>query len=660
MNNFDNPIPSSPNQKPLWSPDPQRIAASQMQEFHRFVSKHYDAPEGDYMTLHNWSTTKHASFWKAIWDFCGIIGERGQTVLNHGEAMFKVRWFPDARLNFAENLLRQRDNGRAIIYRDENQQQQRWHYDQLYNAVSVLAQALRDQGCVAGDRIAVYLPNIPETVIAMLAAASFGAIFSSVSPDFGVHGVVDRFKQIKPKVLFGVDGYLYAGKHYDTLGQITAIVDKIPSIERVIIVPSTRYEPDISGIRHATIWNTFVHRYRAAPINFTPLPFAHPLYILYSSGTTGNPKCIVHSAGGTLLQHLKELRLHCDLKAGERILYMTTCSWMMWNWLISALACEATLMLYNGAPFHPTPNAIFDYVAAERIHIFGTSAKYLDAVKKVGIVPEESHDLSALRLILSTGSPLASESFDFVYQNIKSDVCLSSISGGTDIISCFLLGNPTLPVHRGEIQCAGLGMKVAVFDNDGKPVIGEKGELVCTRTFPSMPLGFWNDEDQQHYYNAYFARFPGVWHHGDFIMLTTTGSAVIYGRSDTVLNPGGVRIGTAEIYRPVEQLAAVTEALVVGQEWQGDVRIVLFVVLQRNYVLNDPLISLIKQQIRTYASPRHVPSHIIQVDDIPCTTNGKIAELAVRDIIHGREVHHKEVLANPEALRFFRNLDALG
>ena len=651
---------NNPNREPLWRPSLQQIAASNMQAFHRFASDRYGAPEGHYTALHDWSTTECADFWRALWDFCEVIGERGEVVLSNGEDLLQARWFPDARLNFAENLLRRRDNGTAIIYRDDEQRQQQWRYDQLYDAVSVLAQALRDHGCEPGDRIAAYLPNIPEAVIAMLAAASLGAIWSSTSPDFGVRGVVDRFGQIEPKILLAVDGYQYAGKHHGTLERVAAIVDEMPSIERVLIVPHTHAKPDISRIKYATTLSAFVHRYKPKAICFASLGFAHPLYILYSSGTTGIPKCVVHSAGGTLLQHLKEQRLHCDLKSDERILYMTTCSWMMWNWLVSALACEATLMLYHGAPFHPTPNAMFDYVATAGIHIFGTSAKYLDAVKKARISPADSHDLSALRMILSTGSPLVAESFGFVYKHIKSDVCLSSISGGTDIVSCFLLGNPALPVHSGEIQCAGLGMKVAVYNSDGNPVIGEKGELVCTRAFPSMPLGFWRDDGNYRYHNTYFTRFPGVWHHGDFVMVTATGGAVIYGRSDAVLNPGGVRIGTAEIYRPVEQLDEVTEALVIGQEWQGDVRLVLFVVLQKNIVLTDALVAQIRQQIRTYASPRHVPAHIIQVSDIPRTASGKIAELAVRDIVHGREVSNKEALANPETLQLFRNLAALG
>ena len=638
----------------LWQPSPERVADANLTGFAALVRERHGLNATDYATLHRWSIENRAEFWSTVWAYGEVIGDRGDgPVLVDGDRMRGAKWFPGARLNFAENLLRRRDDAPAILFRGEDRVRYALSFRQLHDAVSMVAQGLRAAGVATGDRVAGYMPNMPETVVAMLATTGIGAIWSSASPDFGVQGVVDRFGQIEPKVLFSADGYFYGGKRFDSIGRLAPVAARIPSIERIVVVPYTTAAPDLSSMEKAVTLDEFTAGESRAAIEFERLPFDHPLYIMYSSGTTGAPKCIVHGAGGTLLQHIKELALHSDVKRGGRILYFTTCGWMMWNWQVSALACEATLALYDGSPFHPDGNALFDYVAEEGIETFGTSAKYIDAVKKAGLVPARTHDLSKLRAILSTGSPLVPESFDFVYGSIKSDVCLSSISGGTDIISCFVLGNPTVPVHRGEIQCLGLGLDVHAFDDEGRSVVGEKGELVCTRAFPSMPVGFWNDPDGRKYHDAYFARFDNVWCHGDYVEVTERGGVIIYGRSDAVLNPGGVRIGTAEIYRQVEQLEEVVEALVIGQQWDGDVRVVLFVVLRGGAELDEALESKIRSHIRANATPRHVPARIVQVTDIPRTRSGKITELAVRDVVHGREVKNKEALANPEALEQF-------
>jgi acetoacetyl-CoA synthetase len=566
-----------------------------------------------------------------------------------------AHWFPDARLNFAENLLRRRDDGDALIFWGEDKVRRCVSYKALYDQVSQVAQALKAAGITEGDRVAGYLPNMPEAAVAMLAVSSLGAIWSSCSPDFGVNGVVDRFGQIEPKILFAADGYFYNGKTHDSLEKIAEIQQRIPSLEKVVIVPYTRETFPLDAIKNALPLPQFVADYQPEAITFKQLPFDHPLYIMFSSGTTGVPKCIVHGAGGTLLQHLKEHRLHTDVKPGDRTFFFTTCGWMMWNWLISGLAAETTILLYDGSPFYPDGNVLFDYADAEKMTQFGTSAKFIDAINKAGLSPKTSHNLSTVRTLCSTGSPLVPEAFDFVYEQIKQDMCLSSISGGTDIISCFALGNPVLPVYRGELQCRGLAMQVEVWNDEGQPVRGEKGELVCTRPFPSMPIGFWNDPDGEKYHSAYFDRFPNVWCHGDYVELTTQDGTVIYGRSDAVLNPGGVRIGTAEIYRQVEQLESVVESLVIGQEWEGDVRVVLFVRLRDGLTLDDALIDQIKKQIRANTTPRHVPARVVQVSDIPRTKSGKIVELAVREVVHNRPVKNKEALANPEALELFAN-----
>ena len=645
----------------LWQPSPERVAKSNISAFIKLVNKRWQAGVADSSALYEWSVSRPEEFWISVWDFCGVIAEgRGDRVLVDGDKMPGAQWFPDAKLNFAENLLRRRDDETAMVFWGEDKVRRRMSFAQVYDAVSRTAQAMSATGVKQGDRIAAFMPNMPETIIFMLAAASVGAIWSSCSPDFGVQGVVDRFGQIEPVILFAVEGYHYNGKVIDTLPRIAEIAKHLPSLKRTVIVSYTRERPDISTIQKAAHLGDFVGGYVGKTIAFNQLPFNHPLYILYSSGTTGVPKCIVHGAGGTLLQHLKEHQLHADLKRGDRLFHFTTCGWMMWNWLASGLATGATLLLYDGSPFHPGPRVLFDFADEERMTVFGTSAKYIDALNKAGARPVETHALSSLKTMTSTGSPLVAESFDYVYRAIKKDLLLSSISGGTDIVSCFVLGNPDLPVFRGEIQCRGFGLSVQVFDDDGKPVVGVKGELVCTSPFPSMPVCFWNDTGGAKYRAAYFDRFPGIWCHGDYMELTPRATAIIYGRSDATLNPGGVRIGTAEIYRQVERLEEVVESLVIGQDWDNDVRVVLFVRLREGMRLDDGLAKKIKDQIRSNTTTRHVPAKIIQVADIPRTKSGKIVELAVRNVVHGNPVRNIEALANPEALEHFRDLPELG
>jgi acetoacetyl-CoA synthetase len=635
-----------------------------MTAFMRAVERKHGLRIPDYAALHDWSIREPERFWREVWTFCGVIAERqGDIVLEHRERMPGARWFPQARLNFAENLLRRRDHATAIVFWGEERVKSSITYAELYQETSRLAQALRGAGVKAGDRVAGYLPNLPGAVIAMLAATSIGAIWSSCSPDFGVRGVLDRFGQIEPKILFSADGYFYNGKTIDVIDRLTEIARNLPSVEKVVVVPYTRSDPAIGGIPNAVTVHDFMAPFKARPLEFEQLPFNHPLYILYTSGTTGAPKCIVHGAGGTLLQHLKEHVLHVDIKRGDRMFYFTTCGWMMWNWLASGLAAGSALLLYDGSPFARGGNILFDFADAAGMTIFGTSAKFIDAIAKAGLKPAQTHKLDKLRVMMSTGSPLAPEGFDYVYQHVKRDINLASISGGTDIISTFVLGNPLLPVWRGEIQCRGLGMRVEVFDEDGKAVRGAKGELVCSAPFPSMPIGFWNDRDGSKYRAAYFEKFPAVWCHGDYVELTGHGGMIIYGRSDAVLNPRGVRIGTAEIYRQVEQLDEVIESLVIGQDWPPekptDVRVVLFVRLREGLMLEQALTDRIKQHIRSNTTSRHVPARIVQVTDIPRTKSGKIVELAVRDVVHNRPVKNAEALANPEALDLFANLPEL-
>jgi acetoacetyl-CoA synthetase len=645
--------------QPLWQPSRERTARANMTAFAREVAEAHGEQLQDYAALRRWSVEHPELFWPALWRFAGLrASRRWDEVLIDGDKMPGARWFVGAKLNFAENLLRHRDDRPAIVAWSEDGRRRELSFRALYQEVAKLAAGLMREGVGAGDRVAAVMPHAPETIVAMLAATALGAIWSSCSPDFGVQGVLDRFGQIEPKVLITIDGYRYNGKAIDVRAKLAAIAGRLPALKRVVMVPFLEEAP-APGPLDTVLYDDFVVP-DAGPIPFAQLPFDHPVYLLYSSGTTGVPKAIVHGAGGTLLQHQKELLLHTDLKPEDRIFYFTTCGWMMWNWQVSALATGATLVLYDGSPFHPDGNRLFDLAQADRVSIFGTSAKYIDALKKAGLEPGRTHELSALRAMLSTGSPLVPESFDFVYRSIKQDLHLASISGGTDIVSCFALGNPIAPVWRGELQTRGLGMAVEVWDEEGRPMVGEPGELVCTRPFPSMPVRFWNDPDGSRYRAAYFERFPGVWTHGDHVELTAHDGLIIYGRSDAVLNPGGVRIGTAEIYRQVEQVPEVIEALAVGQEWDGDQRVVLFVRLADGAKLDGALVDRIKRQIRTNCTPRHVPARIVPIADIPRTMNNKIAELAVREVIHGRPVKNVDALANPEALELYRDLHELG
>jgi acetoacetyl-CoA synthetase len=646
--------------QPLWTPSSARAAASQVFSFIDEVNARHQTALKSYRELHAWSVANRAEFWDAVWDYGGVIGEKGARRLVDGDKMPGASFFPDARLNFAENLLRNSGPGTAMTFRGEDKVAYSVTWDQLRNLVSRTQQALLDAGVEPGDRVAAMLPNLPESVALMLAVTSIGAIWSSCSPDFGERGVLDRFGQIEPKIFFAVDGYWYNGKAIDLTERLAAIASQLPTAQKVVIVPYlNNAEKVAAAVPRAIPLEAFVKPFAAKAPTFARMPFNHPIYILFSSGTTGVPKCIVHGGGGTLLQHLKEHRLQTDLRAGDKLFYFTTLGWMMWNWLVTGLASGATLVLWDGSPFAPKPEVLFDYAQDEGITVFGTSAKYIDALKKAGVKPRETHDLSAMKVMTSTGSPLAAESFDYVYSDIKEDLHLASISGGTDIVSCFVLGDPTSPVYRGEIQAPGLGLAMDVWSDDGRHVVEEKGELVCTKAFPCMPVMFWNDPEGKKYRAAYFERFDNVWCHGDFAEWTRHGGLIIHGRSDATLNPGGVRIGTAEIYAQVEQIPEVIEAIAIGQDWDNDVRVVLFVRLKEGVTLDDALTAKIKTKIRTGASPRHVPAKVIQVGDIPRTKSGKITELAVRDVVCGRTVKNTEALANPEALALYKDLAEL-
>ena len=636
----------------LWQPSDSQRDRSAMQ---RFMQLHgFD----NYDDLYRWSIDGSASFWEALCDFCSVAFSRpADATIERPDNMMDAGWFAGSELNFAENLLRHSGERPALVFVGENGDRREMSFDELRRSVAEIAEGLRQAGVARGDRVGAYLPNCPEAIIAMLAATSIGAIWSSCSPDFGVNGVVDRFGQIEPVVLFMADAYFYNGKQFDCIDTAAAIVAAIPSIETTVVVPFADSGKDVGALRGVKMFSQF--SVSGAELRFESLPFNHPLFIMYSSGTTGVPKCIVHGHGGTLLQLLKEHVLHCDIGSKDRLFYFTTCGWMMWNWLTAGLAAGGTLVLYDGSPFFDDGRVLWTMAERERVTVFGTSAKYISALEKAGVRPREEFDLAALRAVLSTGSPLAPTSFDYVYDAIGTDLQLSSIAGGTDIISCFVGGNPVLPVRRGEIQCRMLGMAVEFFDDNGNALLEERGELVCTRPFPSTPVGFWNDPENKRYRAAYFERFPGIWAHGDFAELRRSGGVVIHGRSDAVLNPGGVRIGTAEIYRQVEKLDEVVESIAIGQEWEDDVRVVLFVVLRPGIELDDELRDRIRKVIRQNTTPRHVPAKIVAVPEIPRTKSGKIVEIAVRSVVHGETVGNTEALANPEALEHFRNIAEL-
>ncbi len=645
--------------KRLWQPSEERIKNTNMYAFMQTVNHKFDKDFSTYDELYQWSVENLADFWQTLWDFVGILAsETSDTVIDDPDKMPGARFFPEARLNFAENLLRYRNEKKAIVFRGEDKVRRELTYSALYSEVVKTAAALEKMGISPGDRVVGFMPNMPETVIAMLAATSLGAVWSSCSPDFGIKGVLDRFGQTEPKVIFTADGYFFKGKPIDSLERIAGIIENIPSIEKVVVTPYINEKPDISNLPNAVLYSDFKDD-TAENISFAQLPFDHPLYIMYSSGTTGLPKCMVQGAGGVLIHQLKELVLHTDLTEQDTIFYFTTCGWMMWNWLVCALGTGATIVLYDGNPFHPNPEALWQMAQDEKITVFGTSAGYIEALKNSGVKPCWVFDLSFLKAVLSTGSPLSEENFEFVYNEIKSDLQLASISGGSDLNGCFALGNPMGPVYSGELQCRGLGMKVFAYNSEGKPVYGEQGELVCTAPFPSMPIYFFNDPDGSKYRSAYFENFPGVWTHGDFIEVTERGGVIMYGRSDATLNPGGVRIGTAEIYRRVDRIEEIEDSVVIGQNFHNDVRVLLFVKMAPGHTLTDELKDRIKKDIRANASPRHVPARIIETPDIPYTLNMKKVELAVKKVIEGKAVRNKDALKNPEALDYFENLEEL-
>ncbi|MCP4575147.1 MAG: acetoacetate--CoA ligase [Deltaproteobacteria bacterium] len=646
--------------KLLWTPSPERIQQTNMFRFMAAINEKYNQHLTDYPQLYQWSIQNIQEFWATMWDFADVKASTPFTdVIDDVAKMPGAEWFSGARLNFAENLLRYRDDRTAIIFKGEAQEVVRITYAKLFDEVARTAASLKEMGVVTGDRVVGFMPNMPQTIIAMLAAVSLGAIWSSCSPDFGIKGVLDRFGQIKPKVLFTTNGYSFKGKKIDSLGRIADIIKQLPSIEKVVVVPYTNAQADITGVPNAVHYKDFISKESGLPIDFEQLPFAHPLYIMYSSGTTGPPKCMVQSAGGILIHHLKELMLHTDLKRDDTIFYFTTCGWMMWNWLTSSLAVGATLVLFDGNPFHPDPDALWQLAQDEKITVFGTSAGYIAALQKSGAKPGKSYDLTPLRTVLCTGSPLSVEGFEFVYEEIKKDLQLASISGGTDLNGCFALGNPMGSVYAGELQCRGLAMKVDSFDDNENPLVNRQGELVCTAAFPSMPIYFWDDPDGQKYHHAYFDVYPNIWRHGDYIEINDRGGVTIYGRSDATLNPGGVRIGTADIYRLVEQLDEIEDSVVVGQPWGNDIRVVLFIKLKPGFELTDDLTQKIKSTLRAEASPRHVPAKMIEVPDIPYTLNMKKVELAVLKVIQGQPVLNKDALKNPEALEYYKNLKEL-
>lgn len=643
---------------PLWSPNQASIESALMTGFLK-KAQNVDPTIKTYQDLYAWSVRDIPAFWSLVWDFCDVVGEKGNTPFLSNPIFQRNKFFPEARLNYAENLLKRQDESDALVFWGEDKVRRRMSHKDLYNEVHRLAHALKTMGIKQGDRVAAYLPNLPETIVGLLACSSIGAVWSSCSPDFGVKGASDRFQQITPKVLFVVDHYYYNGKVIECREKVEGLVKALPSVEKVIVIGYEGGAPkQVPSGKLFIDYPTFTALLPSDPLRFEKFPFDHPLYVLFSSGTTGKPKCIVHRAGGVLLQHLKEHQLHCNIKPNDRVFYFTTCGWMMWNWLVTALASNATLLLYDGSPF-ATDTILFDYAEEEAMTLFGTSAKYIDTLHKKGLLIKENYPLKALRTLTSTGSPLAPESFHYVYEHIKEDVNLASISGGTDIVSCFALGNPITPVYEGELQTRGLGMAVEVFDEKGHALKGEKGELVCTAPFPSMPLQFWNDPEGVKFQHTYFDRFPNIWHHGDYVELTEHDGLIIYGRSDSTLNSGGVRIGTAEIYGPVEAIPEVEESVCIGQDWKNDTRIILFVKLLEGLKLTEALTQTIRSQIRKEATPRHVPAKVIQVPDIPKTISGKISEKAIQQVIHGHKIQNKTALVNPDALAYYKNIKEL-
>ena len=643
----------------LWTPTQDQVNTSQMEAFRNQVNSRFNINLKDYFDLYDWSISNISDFWKAVWGFMALEFSGDYTqVVDDDSKMPGAQWFEGVKMNFAENLLRIRSEKPAIHFKGEGQAVRTLSYNELFDEVEKLSSALRKIGIQQGDRVAGFMPNMPETIIAMLATASIGAIWSSSSPDFGIKGVLDRFTQIEPKVLFAANGYYYNGKKFDSLEKLNSILDQLPSVDHVVVTPYTDSNHNISSVKNGILWDNFIDS-NPSPLKFEQLPFQHPLYIMYSSGTTGLPKSIVHGAGGTLIQHLKELRLHCNIYPEDTIFYFTTCGWMMWNWLVSNLAIGAAIVLYDGSPLQPNSNAMWDMVDELGITHFGTSAKYIDACRQEGLSPIKTHSLESMRTIFSTGSPLVEESFDYVYNQIKKEIQLASISGGTDIISCFAGGNPTLPVYRGELQSITLGMDVAAYNPEGNAIQNEKGELVCRKAFPSMPIHFWNDPNGEKYHQAYFDVLPGIWYHGDYIEINDHGGVQIFGRSDATLNPGGVRIGTAEIYRVVDTFDEVEDSLVVGQKWEDDERVILFIKLNKKRIFTENLTKQIKQSIRNNCSPRHVPAIVLETKDIPYTINGKKVEIAVKKIIHGHTVANKDALANPESLDLYQNLNEL-
>ena len=643
----------------LWKPSKDQINSSQLEAFRLQVNSRFNLKIENYSELHSWSISNINDFWKAIWEFMAIkCSSNYNQVVDDENKMPGAKWFDGLLFNFAENLLRIKSDKAAIIFQSENADRKIISYNELYDEVEKVASTLRKMGIKNGDRIVGIMPNLPETVIAMLATTSIGAIWSSCSPDFGTQGILDRFTQINPKIIFASDGYFYKGKSFDSLNKLKDLLNHLPSVRKVIITPFVRENPDISSINNSLVWNDFIDP-KPNPIIFEQVPFDHPLYIMYSSGTTGKPKSIVHGAGGTLIQHLKELRLHTDININDTVFYFTTCGWMMWNWLVSNLAIGSTILLYDGSPFHPDRNSMWDMIDNYKVSHFGTSPKFLETCRDTKLSPIKTHSLKSLKSILSTGSPLVEECFEYVYKHIKKNIQLSSISGGTDIISCFALGNPILPVINGEIQCLGLGMDVAAFNKNGEDLVNKKGELVCKKAFPSMPVYFWNDKNGKKFFDAYFNKFKNVWHHGDFIEINNYGGVKIFGRSDATLNPGGIRIGTAEIYRVVDRFDAVNDSLVIGQSINDDERVILFIIISNGYKFSNKLVHDIKKTIFKECSPRHVPEIILEAKDIPYTINGKKVEIAVKKVINGENVENKDALKNPEALDLFKNIRQL-